>query len=159
MGGVWLIPIGFRFWRAVSGERRGGWRVVGGEIQNKEILMAVKHYRELEVWQRGMDLAAECYQVTRAFPKDELFGMTSQIRRSAASIPANIAEGQGRESTKEFLHFLSIARGSLMELETHLLLCQRVDLLTTQQLNPLLLSTDRISRMLSGLRKALENRP
>ena len=97
--------------------------------------------------------------MTRAFPKDELFGMTSQIRRSAASIPANIAEGQGRESTKEFLHFLSIARGSLMELETHLLLCQRVDLLTTQQLNPLLLSTDRISRMLSGLRKALENRP
>ena len=120
--------------------------------------MAVKQYRELEVWQLAMDVATECYQVTKVFPKDELFGMTSQIRRAAASIPANIAEGQGRESTKEFLNFLSISRGSLMELETHLMLCQRVGLLQQEQLDPLLSMTDRISRMLSGLRKRLESR-
>ncbi len=84
--------------------------------------MGIQSYRELEVWQLGMDLAEECYRVTKGFPKEELFGMTSQIRRAAASIPANIAEGQGREHTKEFLHHLSVARGSLMELETHLML-------------------------------------
>ena len=84
--------------------------------------MAVQSYQELEVWKVAMDLATECYRVTKAFPKDELFGMTSQIRRSAASIPANIAEGQGREHKKEFLSYVSIARGSLKELETHLLL-------------------------------------
>ena len=84
--------------------------------------------------------------------------MTSQIRRAAASIPANIAEGQGRDHTKEFLNHLSIARGSLMELETHLMLSQRVSLLKKESLDPLLVLTDRISRMLSGLRKALEKR-
>jgi four helix bundle protein len=88
--------------------------------------MAVQSYRELEVWQVAMSLAEECYKVTKGFPKDELFGMTSQIRRAAASIPANIAEGQGREHTKEFMNHLSIARGSLKELETHLILAQRV---------------------------------
>ena len=73
--------------------------------------MAVQSYQELEVWKVAMDLDTECYRVTKAFPKDELFGMTSQIRRSAASIPANIAEGQGREHTKEFLNHVSIAKG------------------------------------------------
>ena len=118
--------------------------------------MAVQHYRDLKVWQAGMDLAAACYQATRAFPKEELFGMTCQIRRAAASVPANIAEGQGRQHTKEFLHHLSIARGSLMEVETHLLLCQRVGLLTPDALAPLLEISDQIGRMLSGLRQALE---
>ena len=120
--------------------------------------MAVRHYRELEVWQLAMDLAQRCYQVTKAFPKEELFGMTSQIRRSAASIPANIAEGQGRQGTKEFLNFLSIARGSLMEVETHLELSHRVGLLPKPQLDELLKLTDRISRMLTGLRKALQKK-
>ena len=84
--------------------------------------MTVQHYRQLEVWQLSMELAEKCYQVTRDFPREEMFGLTSQIRRAGASIPANIAEGQGREHTKEFLQHLSIARGSLMELETHLML-------------------------------------
>ncbi len=121
--------------------------------------MSVKHYRQLEVWQLAMDLAEKCYQATKGFPKEELFGMTSQIRRSAVSIPANIAEGQGREHTKEFLNHLSIARGSLMELETHLILSQRVGLLKQAALESLLPLTDRVSRMLSGLRKALQKRP
>jgi four helix bundle protein len=131
----------------------GGWRE-----KDKEHKMGVRHYRELEVWQLAMDLAEECYQITRRFPKDELFGLTSQIRRAAVSVPANIAEGQGREHTKEFLHHLSVARGSLMELETHLLLCRRVGLLEKEQAESLLEMTDRVSRMLSGLRKALEKR-
>src|SRR5262245_54229530 len=118
--------------------------------------MGIQSYRELEVWQLGMDLAEKCYQVTKGFPKEELFGMTSQIRRAAASIPANIAEGQGREHTKEFLHHLSVARGSLMELETHLMLSQRVGLLDQARTTPILTRTERLSRMLSGLRKALE---
>jgi four helix bundle protein len=105
-----------------------------------------------------MDLAEECYRVTKGFPKEELFGLTSQVRRAAASIPANIAEGQGREHTKEFLRHLSVARGSLMELETHLLLSQRIGLIDHATATPLLTRAERISRMLSGLRKALRKR-
>ena len=120
--------------------------------------MTVQSYQELEVWKVAMDLAAECYRVTKAFPKDEMFGMTSQIRRSASSIPANIAEGQGREHTKEFLNHVSIARGSLKELETHLLLCQRVGLLKEADLLSLITLCDRISQMLSRLRQALERK-
>ena len=120
--------------------------------------MAIQNYQELEVWQVAMQLAEDCYKVTRTFPKDELFGMTSPIRRAAASIPANIAEGQGRQSTKEFMNFLSIARGSLKEVETHLILSKRVGLMTEAQLTPLLNLTNRISRMLSNLRKALEKK-
>jgi len=118
--------------------------------------MSVQSYRQLKVWQAAMDLAEECYRVTRIFPKAEIFGLTSQIRRAAVSIPANIAEGQGRQYTKEFLNHLGMARGSLMELETHLMLGQRVGLIDSTALAPILSATDEISRMLSGLRKALQ---
>jgi len=131
--------------------------VAGGGWLEKT-LMNVQHYRQLEVGQFAMELAEKCYQATKGFPKVELFGLTSQIRRAAVSIPANIAEGQGREHTNEFLNHLSMARGSLMELETHLILSQRVGLLQQAELESLLALTDRISRMLSGLRKALEKR-
>jgi four helix bundle protein len=120
--------------------------------------MSVQSYKELEVWQTAMQLAEQCYRATRPFPKEEQFGLTSQIRRSAASIPANIAEGQGRDHTREFLHHLSIARGSLFELETHLELSQRVGLLDQPSLEPLLTLADRISRMLCRLRQALQQR-
>jgi four helix bundle protein len=105
-----------------------------------------------------MDLAERCYLATKDFPKNELFGMTSQIRRAAASVPANIAEGHGRQHTKEFLNFLSTARGSLMELATHLILCQRVGLLKAHNVEALMNLTDEISRMLSGLRRSLEEK-
>ena len=108
------------------------------------------------MWQKAMDLATLCYRVTKAFPRDELFGMTSQIRRSSSSIPANIAEGQARAHTREFLHFLSIARGSAKELETHLLLCQRVGLLDAATASPALGLVDEVCRMLARLRAALE---
>src|SRR5207253_10315334 len=94
-----------------SKNRRGG----GGK-------MAISSYRDLRVWQEGLAFAKGCYFLTRQFPKEELFGLTSQIRRAAASIPANIAEGNGRENSKEYIHFLRIAQGSLKEVETHLLL-------------------------------------
>lgn len=118
--------------------------------------MTVQHYHQLKVWQLSMDLVEECYRATKRFPKEELFGLTSQIRRAAVSIPANIAEGQGRQHTREFLNYLSMARGSLMELETHLLLSQRVGFLDQTQLSPWLAMSEEISRILSGLRKALE---
>ncbi len=120
--------------------------------------MAVQSYRELKVWQAAMRLAQECYHVTKKFPREEMFGLTSQIRRSAASVPANIAEGQGRQSTKEFLNFLSMARGSLMEVETHLELSHRVGLIPKPALDKLLSLTNEISRMLNGLRTSLLRR-
>jgi four helix bundle protein len=120
--------------------------------------MSVQHYRELIVWQKAMSLAKLGYQLTKSFPKDELFGMTSQIRRAAASIPANIAEGNGRAHTREYLNHLSIARGSLAELETHLLLSKEVELLKEADLHRCLSLADEISRMLTALRKALESR-
>ncbi|MFL5343073.1 MAG: four helix bundle protein [Gemmataceae bacterium] len=120
--------------------------------------MSLQNYKELEVWQVAMDLVEQCYQTTRAFPKDELFGLTSQIRRAAVSVPANIAEGQGRSHTREFLHFLSVARGSLMELETHVLIGQRIGLLTQVQAEPLCGLIARIGQMLTRLRQSLERR-
>ena len=120
--------------------------------------MPLKSYRDLEVWKLAMDLAEQSYTVTKSFPKEELFGLTSQIRRAAVSVPANIAEGHGRTSTKEFLNYLSIARGSLHETETHLLLAQRVSLLTPEKTAPLLDLSERISQMLSRLRQSLERR-
>jgi four helix bundle protein len=120
--------------------------------------MPLRSFRELEVWKLAMDLAEACYRITKSFPKDELFGMTSQVRRSAASIPANIAEGQGREHTKEFLNHLSVARGSLMELQTHLLLGQRVGLLKDNDLDTLIALCERVSQMISRLQQALRRR-
>src|SRR4051795_8853101 len=136
------------------------WTVVRGPwtVRKESDRMAVQTFRDLEVWQLAMDLAAECYRITKTFPRDELFGMTSQIRRSAASIPANIAEGQGRQHTKEFLNHLSIARGSLMELQTHLFLAHRVGLLSENNLAPLLTPCERVSQMISRLRQALERK-
>ena len=88
--------------------------------------MAVKSYRELVVWQKGMDLVELIYRLTRRFPKEDMYGLTSQIRKAAVSIPSNIAEGQGSRTTAEFLRFLSIASGSLKEVETQVLIACRL---------------------------------
>ncbi|OWY68798.1 hypothetical protein B7486_24045 [cyanobacterium TDX16] len=114
-------------------------------------------YRDLRVWQEGMNLATACYQVTKVFPKEEIYGMTSQIRRSAASIPANIAEGYGREYRAEYIHFLRIAQGSLKELETHLFLSQRVEVVTSQALESLLQQCETVGKMLRSLIRSLEH--
>ena len=119
----------------------------------------MKSYQDLEVWQRGMNLATLAYTLTGPFPKSELFGMTSQIRRSASSIPANIAEGWGRRGTREFQHFLTIAQGSLRELETHLLLASRVGLTTVEGIQPLLEEATVLGKQLVRLYRALDRRP
>ena len=103
-----------------------------------------------------MELAEKCYLATRDFPKQELFGLVSQIRRAAGSIPANIAEGQGRAHTKQFLNHLSIARGSLMELETHLILSARLKLIDRKQLIPVWRQTQQVGRMLTSLIRSLQ---
>lgn len=88
--------------------------------------MALASYRQLIVWQRGVSLVTDVYRLTRSFPRDEIYGLTSQIRRAATSIPANIAEGQGRLSTGEFRQFLGHARGSMFELESHTLVARNL---------------------------------
>ena len=103
-----------------------------------------------------MDLVFECYQITKEFPKSELFGLTSQLQRAAVSVPANIAEGQARQHTKEFLQHLSIAYASLAELETHIQIAERLNYLDTNQCRQLIDKTSTIGRMLNGLRKSLK---
>jgi four helix bundle protein len=114
-----------------------------------------KSFKDLEVWQLGMDIAADCHRLTRDFPREELFGMTSQIRRASASIPYNIAEGWGRDQTGEFVRFLRIAQGSLKEVETQLMLAERLELAPADKLAPLLAMTDREGRMIRSLIRSL----
>ena len=111
----------------------------------------VRSYRDLLVWQRAMDVAAAVYALTRSYPRDELFGLTSQSRRAAASIAANVAEGYGRATKQSYASFLRIARGSLKELETHLILAERVGVAANGSTANLLKETDELGRMLHGL--------
>ncbi len=119
---------------------------------------AVSSYRDLRVWQDAMTLATVCYGLTKEFPKEETFGMSSQIRRAAASIAANIAEGHGREQTRSFIQYLRMAQGSLKELETHLLLSERVGLVGTKKVAPLLASCDTLGKMLRAYIRSLQKR-
>jgi four helix bundle protein len=112
-------------------------------------------YRDLLVWQKALDLAEAVYHATRDWPREELYGLTNQARRAAASVPANIAEGQGRSGSKEFLHHLSIAKGSLHELETHLFLAQRLGYGSAAAYAGLLLQSAEVGRMLLGLIRKL----
>jgi len=116
----------------------------------------VHQFKELKVWQKSMDLVVDIYTVTTNFPTDEKFGLTSQLRRCAVSIPSNIAEGAGRDSDKEFLYFLSIALGSSFELETQLILSQRLNLLTKQNLEYLLSLNNYVQNMIVKLRLSLK---
>lgn len=120
--------------------------------------MAISSYRDLTVWQKGMDLAEACYRLTASFPREEVFGMTSQIRRAAVSVPANIAEGWGRDGKGEFVQFLRIAQGSLKELETHLLLTERVGLATAQSTRPILDTAEELGKMLRMLYRSIQRR-
>lgn len=108
-------------------------------------------YRDLIVWKKSMDLAEEIYVLTNNYSKHELYGLTNQMRRAAVSIPSNIAEGQGRESIKEFARFLSIAHGSLTELETQLLLSIRLGYVNENQIESIRNHIDEIGRMLRTL--------
>ncbi|MCF7790538.1 MAG: four helix bundle protein [Victivallales bacterium] len=120
-----------------------------------EIQTVIKCYKDLIVWQKAMDLVEMVYQATRQFPKEEIYGLTSQIRRAAVSIPSNIAEGQARNSTAEFRNFLSIARGSLAELETQLLITHRLNYLSKEQMLQLMNIHQEISKMIPALMSKL----
>jgi len=115
----------------------------------------IRCYRDLKVWQKGIDLVAEVYRQTASFHQAEQFGLTSQARRAAVSIPANIAEGHSRQHRREFRNFLSMAMGSLAELETHFEIAVRLGYLTQIRCDELLMKTVEINKMLHGLLKAL----
>jgi four helix bundle protein len=120
--------------------------------------MEVKSYKDLEVWQKAMDLVVMCYQETKNFPKSEVYGLAGQLQRAAVSIPANIAEGRERKHSKEFVQHLSIAYSSLAELETHIQIAQRLNYISSAEMEKLLGKTSEIGRMLNGLRKSIEKR-
>ena len=120
--------------------------------------MPIRHFRELIVWQRSIDLIAEVYRLTRQFPADERFGITSQLRSATVSVSSNIAEGSGRAATKDLLHFVSMSRGSIRESESLLLVSQRLDFLTPDAAAAAMGLTDEVSRMLASLRSSLQRR-
>ncbi len=105
-------------------------------------------YREQFIWKSGIQLATNCYKLTEHFPKSELYGLTSQIRRASVSVPSNIAEGYGRKSTTEYIQFLHIALGSLRELDTQLIIAKEVGLADIELINPLLEEADKLQGIL-----------
>ena len=118
--------------------------------------MVRQSYQALMVWQEGMTLVEQCYLTTRSFPKEEMYGLTSQIRRAATSVPANIAEGYGRENRGEYVHFLRIAQGSLKELETHWLIAERVHIAPITTVQPILKQCETVGKLLRALIRALQ---
>ncbi|MFB2769833.1 four helix bundle protein [Pelatocladus sp. BLCC-F211] len=114
-------------------------------------------YREQFIWQFGIDLAVECYELTEYFPKSELYGLTSQIRRSSVSVPSNIAEGYGRRTKNEYIQFLHIALGSLRELDTQLIIAKRVKLADQQLFEPVLKKVDRLQGILVSTLGKIKN--
>ena len=117
--------------------------------------MTIQSVRDLVAWQRALDLTEAVYRATDSWPRREIFGFTDQVRRSAVSVMANIAEGQGRSGPREFLHHLSIADGSLAEVESHLMLARRLTYVDDETLNPMLLQIEQTRRPLRGLVRSL----
>ncbi|MGN8022118.1 four helix bundle protein [Phyllobacterium sp. 22229] len=118
----------------------------------------IESYRDLKVWQSAMSLAECCYEATKGFPKEEIYGLTAQMRRAAVSIAANIAEGYGRENRGSFVQFLRIAQGSLKELETHVLLSRRVGFLSLDEEIELLSRCEANGKMLRALIRTVQSK-
>jgi four helix bundle protein len=117
--------------------------------------MAVRSYTDLIAWQKALDLVEVVYNLSAAFPREELYGLTSQIRRAAVSVPSNIAEGQGRWTTGEFVHFLGIANGSLHEVETQLHVAMRLRFSTQAETQTAFALAAEVGRLIYGLRNSL----
>ncbi len=117
--------------------------------------MSGQNYRDLIAWQKAMDLVEWVYEATRGWPNEDLYGLTSQVRRAAVSIPSNVAEGQGRVSPKEFAHHLSIAHGSLREVETQLLIAHRLKYMDQSTLQRLMQQASEVGRLLQGLLRSM----
>ena len=118
----------------------------------------MQSYKELVAWQKGIEFVAEVYRSTRVFPKDEVYGLTSQLRRAAVSIPSNIAEGQGRLSRGEFKQFLGHARGSLFEVESQLVMARMLGYLPSTDAEGLLKRVEELARILNGLLNSLDRK-
>jgi four helix bundle protein len=117
--------------------------------------MAVRGFKGLLVWQKSMDLVEEIYRLTQGFPKQEMYGLSSQVQRAAVSVAANIAEGNGRDSTREYIHHLAFSLGSLAEVETFLEIARRLGYAKSSLTSGLEARCDEIGKMLRGLQKAL----
>ncbi|HEV8160167.1 MAG: four helix bundle protein [Acidobacteria bacterium] len=117
--------------------------------------MAGRSYKDLLVWQKAMNLVTNVYNLIKTFPKEEIYGLSGQLRRAIVSVPSNIAEGQGRDSVKEFIHYLSISYGSLMEVETQLQIAANLGYLKQVEVDKLLEQTAEVGRLLNGLSRSL----
>jgi len=120
--------------------------------------MAGRNYTDLVAWQKGMDLVELVYRVTACFPREERYGLTNQLRRAVVSIPSNIAEGQGRATTREFAHFLSIAYGSLREVETQIRIAERLNFTASCDCSTVLDLSSEVGRLINGLTRSLLDR-
>jgi four helix bundle protein len=117
--------------------------------------VSIESYRDLDAWKLAMELAEQCYRLSLSLPPEERFALAVQIRKAAASVPANIAEGYGRDSLLDYIRFLRIAQGSLKEVETHLILAVRVGLLKPTPVDEALATADRVGRIIRGLIRSL----
>ena len=120
--------------------------------------MKLQSYKDLEVWQKSVDLVVCIYALTKQFPKEEIYALTNQIRRAAVSIPSNIAEGRAKRSTRDFIRFINIAYGSAAELETQLFISEKLGYVSSEQLRPLFDDISRVGRMLNGMLSGLEKK-
>jgi four helix bundle protein len=132
----------------------GQWSERGWTVEDD---MVVNHYRDLIVWQKAMKLVKEVYLLVKKLPKEELFSLSDQMRRAVVSIPSNIAEGQARESTKEFIHFLAIARGSKAEIQTQLLICIEIGYLSATDITEAMSLSEEVGKMLTALIRRLSH--
>lgn len=132
----------------------GQWIVSEGETK----FMHIRSYKDLTVWQKSMDLTVEVYQLVKLLPKEETYALADQMRRAVVSIPSNIAEGQERNSTRDFLRFLSIARGSQAELETQLQICERLNYISAEKLQIAFGLCDEVNKMLNVFISKLKNK-
>ena len=122
-------------------------------------VMHMKTYRDLVAWQKGIDLCELVYRASAAFPRREIYGLTSQIRRAAVSVPSNIAEGAGRITKGEFVQSIGHARGSLLEIETQLIVAQRLGYLDAKETDALLTVTNEVGKLSNGLIRSLKQSP
>jgi four helix bundle protein len=121
----------------------------------EEKIIRSRSYKDLEVWKLSIELVKEIYRITEKFPPSEIYGLTNQMRRAAVSIPSNIAEGQERNSAKEFRQFLAIALGSVAEIETQLIIAKEIHYLTEAEVEPFVAIIDRLRKMTRGLIKSI----
>ncbi|KAB2662972.1 four helix bundle protein [Brucella tritici] len=117
--------------------------------------MAINSYRDILVWQQAMELVTAIYKSTETWPKEEIYGLTSQVRRAAVSVPANIAEGYGRDTRGSYQQFLRIAQGSLKEVETHLLIAERLGFIESAKMGPIMAMSESVGKLLRLLIRKL----